>query len=72
MTERKKTAQGDVLKKLRQFRKRSAGNEGVETPYGHILFGPKENGVPKKSRKGNRNKTDGAGGSQDSNGRGSS
>jgi hypothetical protein len=50
----KKNHDERVLQKLRQFRKRWAGHEGIETAFGHVLLGPKENGVFKKSKTGRK------------------
>ncbi len=56
MSGKKKIDKAKVLKKLRRFRDRWAGHEGVETPFGHMFLGPKENGVPKPTKKPNGKK----------------
>jgi hypothetical protein len=44
MSKSKRASRKAVLKKLRHLRERWAGHEGADTPYGHILVGPSENG----------------------------
>jgi hypothetical protein len=51
MSTRKKPSRVNVMKKLREFRKRWAGHEGIDTPYGHVLLGQAENGRPRRAQK---------------------
>jgi hypothetical protein len=51
MKTKKKAGPANVIKKLRQFRKRWAGHEGVDTPFGHLLVGPSENGPARRTKK---------------------
>jgi len=56
MSGNKKVDRAKVLKKLRQFRERWADHEGLDTPFGHMFLGPKENGVPRRAKNGERKK----------------
>jgi hypothetical protein len=56
MSGNKKTDRAKVLKKLRQFRERWAGHEGADTPFGHMFLGPKDNGVQKRAKNGEKKK----------------
>jgi hypothetical protein len=51
MSKNKKAERASAMKKLRKLRKRWTGHEGVDTPFGHLLLGPMENGRPNQAKK---------------------